>query len=75
MEIRVREAVIPKGKAKFLASLMSPTQIADKLDRHVREVRRLIYKGILPSVKVGSRFFVRREDFEAYVQEQGLEQV
>jgi hypothetical protein len=74
MEIRVREAVIPKGKANFLASLMSPTQIAEKLGRgwYIKKVRRLIYSGALPSVKVCGRFYVRRQDFENYVQEQGL---
>lgn len=70
MKIRLQESVMPE--ATYLATLMTPIQVARKIGWHAKRVRRLIYSGKLPSVKISGRSFVRREDFEDYARRQGV---
>lgn len=53
--------------SKSLADqLFTPEQVAERLGLHVRTVRRYIREGTLDAVKVGRRYRVSRQAFEAF---------
>jgi len=51
--------------------LMRKDEVAETLSVSVRTIERLIERGELPAVVVGSRLRVRPESVERFVQEKG----
>ena len=51
--------------------LLTVAEVAELLGCHFRTVHRLIHRQELRAVKVGREFRIARQDYEAYLREQG----
>lgn len=54
--------------------ILDPDEVAKLLRVHVRTVTRLATSGELPGFKVGGQWRFKREDIDAYIEEQKRKQ-